>query len=123
MKFSIALIAFVATAVSAVDPNQVPQFGIQAGVNPQNGNCDGLNGIKIPCSCPPDRNAFIAKLNQNVAAGQVFGTPVPFPTDASNASQAARIEAAIITLQNLRGPGVGCPASSTTFVSQRAALL
>ena len=46
---------------------------------------------------------------------------VTFPTDSSDQSAAARIEAAIITLQNFNGAGVGCPAASTTFVAQQQA--
>lgn len=42
--------------------------------------------------------------------------PVSFPTDDSNASKAARIQAVLVTLQNLNGPGVGCPAASTTLL-------
>jgi hypothetical protein len=68
-----------------VDEALVPQFGFSAGVNPTGtslhpyesflvadvrlytgtGDCDGaVNGadgqpVKIPCSCPPDRAAFI----------------------------------------------------------------
>ncbi len=48
-----------------VDPGLVPKFGIQAGVNPDGtGNCDGIKNaqgqvVKIPCSCPPNRDAFI----------------------------------------------------------------
>lgn len=50
----------------AVDPNLVPQFGISAGVNPTGtGDCDGVTNaagvvVKIPCSCPPNRDDFIA---------------------------------------------------------------
>jgi len=114
-----------------VDPNLVPQFGIQAGVNPTGtGDCDGIKNaagqvVKIPCSCPPDRGSFIASLSSNVAAGQVVNNPsvkVSFPTDNSKASQLARIQTAIVTLQNLRGPGVGCPAASTTFLAQQQAI-
>jgi hypothetical protein len=134
MKFTTALFATGAFFVSVssmpvrrdVDPNLIPQFGLAAGINPDGtGNCDGVNGIKIPCSCPPDRNTFIADLNANVAAGHATNNPsiaVSFPTDNSQASQLARIQAALVTLQNLRGPGVGCPASSTTFVAQQAAI-
>jgi len=32
------------------------------------------------------------------------------------------MNAAIVTLQNLRGPGAGCPAASTTFVAQLKAI-
>lgn len=114
-----------------VDPNLVPQFGIQAGINPTGtGDCDGITNaagqvVKIPCSCPPDRGSFIASLSGNVAAGQVVNNPsvkVSFPTDNSKASQLARIQTAIVTLQNLRGPGVGCPAASTTFLAQQKAI-
>lgn len=114
-----------------VDPNLVPQFGLQAGINPTGtGDCDGITNaagqvVKIPCSCPPDRNSFIASLSGNVAAGQVVNNPsvkVSFPTDNSKASQLARIQTAIVTLQNLRGPGVGCPAASTTFLAQQKAI-
>jgi hypothetical protein len=62
-----------------------------------------------------------------VAAGHAVNNPsvaVTFPTDDSNASKAARIQASLVTLQNLKGPGVGCPAASTTlrvsFVRQSA---
>jgi len=140
MKFTTALMsaAVLATSVSSaptkrdVNPALVPQFGHAAGVNPTGtGDCDGaVNGangqpIKVPCSCPPDRNTFIQKLNANVNAGHATNNPsvaVTFPTGQDNASQAARIEASIITLQNLNGPGQGCPAASTTFVAQQAAL-
>jgi len=115
-----------------VDPALVPDFGHAAGVNPTGtGDCDGaVNGangqpIKVPCSCPPDRTAFIQKLNANVAAGHATNNPsiaVTFPTGQDNASKAARLQAATITLQNLNGPGQGCPASSTTFVAQSKAL-
>ena len=45
-----------------------------------------------------------------------------FPTDNSKASQLARLTAATITLQNLRGPGVGCPQAATTFGAQAQAI-
>lgn len=129
-----------------VDPNLVPQFGLQAGLNPTGtGDCDGIKNaagqvVKIPCSCPPDRDSFIAvsissslprvavlklvlqSLSANVAAGHAVnntGVVVSFPTDNSKASKLARVQAAIVTLQNLKGPGVGCPAASTTFVAQQ----
>ncbi|KAJ7037714.1 hypothetical protein C8F04DRAFT_1035323 [Mycena alexandri] len=134
MKFTSTLISAVfAVSVSAmpvqkrgVDPNLVPQFGIVAGTNPTGtGDCDGVNGIKIPCSCPPDRNSFIASLSGDVAAGHNInnpGVPSPFPTDGSTASQIVRLQTSITALQNLFGPGKGCPASATTFLAQIAAL-
>ncbi|KAJ7243648.1 hypothetical protein C8J57DRAFT_1452371 [Mycena rebaudengoi] len=131
MKFTSAFISsvVVATAVSAlplqrraVDPALVPQFGVVAGTNPTGtGDCDGVNGVKIPCSCPPDRNAFIAQLSNDVAAGHHLNNPgvaAPFPTDNSVASQITRLQTSITMLQNLRGPGVGCPAVSSTFLQQ-----
>jgi len=115
-----------APAAGGVDPNLVPQFGVSPGVNPTGtGDCDGINGIKIPCACPPDRNSFIASLSANVAAGHDVNNPAvaaPFPTDNSVQSQIARLQTSISSLQNLHGAGVGCPAASTTFSAQLKAL-
>lgn len=47
---------------------------------------------------------------------------VSFPLDGSKASQLARINVASVTLQNLVGPGKGCPIVSTTFQAQAAAI-
>jgi hypothetical protein len=47
---------------------------------------------------------------------------VTFPLGDSNADKSARITAALITLQNLNGPGKGCPAVSTTLLAQQKAL-
>lgn len=69
--------------------------------------------------CPPDNATYIASLQANVAAGFAVNNTVvavPFPTDDSSASQATRINAALVTLQNLEGAGKGCPASSTTLL-------
>jgi len=48
---------------------------------------------------------------------------VSFPPDNSVLSQLARVDTALVTLQNLFGPGKGCPAVSTTLSAQQAALL
>ncbi|KAK2465305.1 hypothetical protein APHAL10511_002659 [Amanita phalloides] len=130
-----ALAAFVSSlpllVKRDVDPTLVPQFGVQAGTNPTGtGDCDGITNaqgqvVKIPCSCPPDRNSFIQSLSANVAAGHVLNNPsvpVTFPADSSAQSQIARLQTAIVTLQNLHGPGVGCPAASATFLRQQQAL-
>lgn len=113
------------------DESLVPQFGINAGVNPSGGivngvptgSCDGLNGNKIPCFCPPDRTQFIAKLRKNVAAGTLFGAlDMSFPTTNSTADQIARLNTCVNTLQNFRDDtkrGFGCPGVSTTFVRDR----
>lgn len=142
MKFTSTAIIAAALALStssttafpfkrAIDASLVPQFGLASGLNPTGtGDCDGINGpngqaIKIPCFCPPDRNEFIRITDQNVAAGFVVNNPsvkVSFPTDNSRDSQLARMQTALVTLQNLRGPGVGCPAASTTFVAQQKAI-
>lgn len=140
MKFATAALsaaALLAASVSSVPFRRdvpvdlVPQFGVTAGVNPTGtGDCDGIPNaqgvpIKIPCSCPPDRDSFIAELNQNVNAGFVINNPsvkLTFPTDNSKASQLARLNAAAVTLQNLKGPGVGCPVAATTFSAQNAAI-
>ena len=50
------------------------------------------------------------------------GIALSFPTGNDKASKLARMNAAIVTLQNLRGPGAGCPAASTTFVAQLKAI-
>lgn len=108
-----------------------PTLGWHNGVNPRNGgDCDGAvtkNGsaIAVPCDCPPDRMAFIAKMAANVRAGHVVTNPsvvVDFPTDDSDAAKLARISAAAATLQNLKGPGSGCPIVSTTLQAQDAAI-
>jgi len=140
MKFSTAVslaAALLAASVSSVPVKRdvpvalIPQFGVKAGVNPTGtGNCDGINNaagqpIAIPCTCPPDRNQFIQSLNANVNAGHAVNNPsvqVSFPTDSSQASALARLNAATVTLQNLNGPGVGCPAVSTTFQAQQQAI-
>lgn len=141
MKFlsNIVPLVVLAVTVSSIpisrrDVNEalIPQFGFQSGVNPTGtGDCDGaVDGadgqpIKIPCACPPDRQTFVQDLNTNVAAGHVINNPsvgISFPEDNSNASQLARINAAIVTLQNLNGPGQGCPVVSTTFQAQSAAI-
>ncbi|KAF9223148.1 hypothetical protein BS17DRAFT_755009 [Gyrodon lividus] len=115
-----------------VNPALVPPFGWVAGINPDGtGNCDGaVNGtdgkpIQVPCQCPPNSTFFLDTLNENVAAGFVTTNPtvkLTFPTDNSTASQLARLNAAAVTLQNLEGPGVGCPISSTTFTAQHKAI-
>lgn len=86
-------------------------------------------------SCRSSQNEFklsvqlliqsMQALNQNVAAGFVTTNPtvkLSFPVDNSTASQLARLNAAAVTLQNLEGPGVGCPVSSTTFSAQHKAI-
>jgi Fe-S cluster biogenesis protein NfuA len=112
------------TASAAQVAQLAPNLGFTAGRNPDGtGNCDGINGpngqpIKIPCACPPSQADFVTALQANVAAGKAVNNPsVPFsfPTDSSSQSQAARIEAGLVTLQNLHGPGQGCPASSSTL--------
>lgn len=140
---------------ASIDSSLIPQFGVQSGVNPTGtGDCDGIKGpngqvVKIPCSCPPDRNTFIQvrflknttkkkemfswvfiiyffkALNANVNAGHAINNPsvtVSFPTGNSKDDNLARINAALVTLQNLNGTGVGCPAASTTFLAQQKAI-
>ncbi|KAG6900640.1 hypothetical protein C0993_006744 [Termitomyces sp. T159_Od127] len=139
MKLSLCVAPVVAAValVSAVpfkrdvNPSLVPEFGVTAGVNPTGtGDCDGTTNsagtvVKIPCSCPPDRASFLQSLNANVNAGKVVNNPsvsVTFPTDGSKDSQLARLQTAIVTLQNLNGAGKGCPAASTTFLAQQKAI-
>jgi hypothetical protein len=75
--------------------------------------------------CPDIIRINTQDLNENVAAGQVVNNPsvkLSFPEDDSKASQLARINAAIVTLQNLNGKGKGCQVASTTFLAQEAAI-
>jgi hypothetical protein len=109
-----------------------PDLGHPSGLNPTGtGDCDGAvlrpdgSPVKIPCSCPPPQDVYIAALRANVQAGHAVNQPavqISFPLDDSNASKSARITAALITLQNLNGSGVGCPAASTTLLAQQKAL-
>ncbi|EJD51010.1 hypothetical protein AURDEDRAFT_112062 [Auricularia subglabra TFB-10046 SS5] len=109
-----------------------PELGHQAGINPTGtGDCDGAvlrddgTPIPIPCSCPPAQDVYINALRANVQAGFAINQPavaVQFPTDDSTQSEITRITAALITLQNLNGSGVGCPAASTTLLARQKAL-
>jgi hypothetical protein len=111
-----------ANNTGAFDASLVPEFGIQAGQQPDGtGNCIGDKGKKIPCDCPPNRNTFVQKVAAAAAAGNSAGVPIKFPTDNSSASKKQRIGASIIVLQNLQSKGVGCPAAATTFLEQQAA--
>ncbi|KAJ7921184.1 hypothetical protein B0H13DRAFT_2418154 [Mycena leptocephala] len=120
------LLADLQSGTPSVDANLVPPFDVTPGVNPTlTGDCDGINGIKIPCSCPPDRTFFIAALSENVAAGNATNNPTfpaPWPTDDSNASQITRLQTLILTLQNLFAAGTGCPVASTDFLQKLQAL-
>lgn len=65
------------------------------------------------------------KLQQDIAAGHAVnnsGVSITFPTDSSENSQLARINAATVALQNMFGAGVGCPNAATTFGAQAAAI-
>ncbi|KAM0754397.1 hypothetical protein T439DRAFT_352411 [Meredithblackwellia eburnea MCA 4105] len=109
-----------------VDVNLIPDFGVTAGVNPDGtGNCQGVNNILIPCSCPPPRDLFVNDLIQNVQAGHAINNTavagLTFPNGADKGSVLARLNTATVTLQNLFGAGVGCPQAATTFGAQAAA--
>ncbi|KZW01651.1 hypothetical protein EXIGLDRAFT_717235 [Exidia glandulosa HHB12029] len=109
-----------------------PPLGHAAGINPTGtGDCDGAvlrddgTAVKVPCNCPPSQDVYINALRANVQAGHAVNqpsVPVSFPTDDSINSQITRIQAALISLQNLNGSGVGCPAASTTLLAQQKAL-
>lgn len=112
-----------AGASGNINPSLVPDFGVAQNANAnarQQGSCDGFNAasnavVNIPCSCPPSRASFLAALNKNVAAGSVQGDKIQFNNDASDQSAATnkqRATAMLVTLQNLTGAGVGCPAAS-----------
>jgi hypothetical protein len=54
------LLALLQSGTPSVDPYSVPSFDVTPGVNPTpTGDCDGINGTPIPCSCPPDRTFFV----------------------------------------------------------------
>ncbi|KAL1864096.1 hypothetical protein Daus18300_007876 [Diaporthe australafricana] len=110
-------------ATGNINPSLVPDFGVAQNANAnarQQGSCDGFNAassavVNIPCSCPPSRASFLAALDKNVAAGSVQGEKVQFSNDASDQSAGTnkqRATAMLVTLQNLNGAGVGCPAAS-----------
>jgi len=108
-----------------------PQLGSVQNNNPNKfGDCDGPkqpDGTipKVPCACPPDRNEFVDQLLANALAGHAIRNPtvkVTFPTGNSKADQQGRITASTITLQNLNGPGQGCPNVSTTLKAQSDAI-
>ncbi|EIM86113.1 uncharacterized protein STEHIDRAFT_122094 [Stereum hirsutum FP-91666 SS1] len=142
MKFTSVMIPLFAGLVASVaaapmskrdvDPSLIPSLGFSAGVNPTGtGDCDGaVNGadgkpIAVPCACPPTQDVFNQHLQADVAAGHAVNNPsvaTPFPTDGSVASQLARVNTALVSLQNLNGPGKGCPAVSTTLQAQQKAL-
>jgi hypothetical protein len=106
---------------TTINPALVPSFGIQRGIKlPNSADCAGLNNKAIPCQCPPLRDDFIAKLSKFTAAGNAFGTPVKFPQGDDKNSARQRIGALTVTLQNLEGPGKGCPIVSTTFGQLKA---
>jgi hypothetical protein len=113
---SAALIAALAPSLGATPP--LPPTGF--------GDCVGpVRNASVPCSCPPPHAAYLAALAANVLAGHALnntGVPVTFPTGNTTADAHARITAAAVTLQNLEGPGVGCPLTSTTLGVQAAAL-
>ncbi|KAH9968369.1 hypothetical protein BGW80DRAFT_1339434 [Lactifluus volemus] len=137
--FSNPITPVQAAAINANTPTTAqivalaPQLDFTAGKNPTGtGDCDGaVNGadgkpIKVPCSCPPDQTTFDNHLVGDVKAGFALHNPavkVFYPLDNSTPSQLARVDTAIVTLQNLFGPGKGCPAVSTTLGAQQAALL
>ena len=81
MKFSTTRILAAVYVVSVssipvrrdVDPKLVPELGATAGKNPTGtGDRDGaVNGpdgkpIKVPCTCPPDRQTFLAVRSQRL---------------------------------------------------------
>jgi hypothetical protein len=109
-----------------------PDLGVKAPLPPTGfGDCKGpVNNaagqpISVPCSCPPSCEAFIAALTKDVLAGQAvnnLSVKVSFPLGDSVADKKGRINAASVTLQNLNGPGKGCPFVSTTLGAQVKAL-
>jgi len=107
-----------------------PELGSEPNKQPIDAEClgpaqpDGQQK-RIPCACPPTRDAFIDALFRDVSLGHAANNPtvkVSFPTGDSVQDKKARITAGTIALQNLDGPSKGCPNVSTTFAAQSAAL-
>ena len=102
-------------------PTATPKLFSTAG-----GDCDGPrqpSGLipRVPCLCPPLKQAYLTALTANVLAGHAVnntGVRVTFPTGNSVQDKHDRITAGVITLQNLKAAGVGCPGVSTTFALQ-----
>jgi hypothetical protein len=130
LPFVVAAVALPApqTLTIVIEQTLIPAFGIDSGIPSvkQLGSCQGANDIDIPCQCPPTLDNFAARLSQFVAAGDVFGIEIAFPTDSSVQSQLARIDACIDTLQNMDDTvlGQGCPiAAAPNFGAIQASLL
>ena len=108
----------IAAVSTSIPEGLVPNFGITPGVDDplQAGSCLGVDNAAIPCFCPPPRDEFIERLNETVAAGNAFGIPARFLTHNSTASQEARKNAFIVTMQNFdnAGLGIGCPKAANT---------
>ncbi|KAF2007870.1 hypothetical protein P154DRAFT_419336 [Amniculicola lignicola CBS 123094] len=105
----------------SIDPSLIPAFGVTAGQNPDgSGRCDGANNILIPCFCPPNREAFIEKVNSAVALGNFLGTPVTFNVDPlaqSNKDKFNRATTCLIILQSFNSThSVGCPTASAPII-------
>jgi hypothetical protein len=116
-----ATIARLAPDLGASQP--LPPSGAGDCLGPVNGP-DG-KPARVPCQCPPTRENYIAQLTANVRASKAIHNPsvgISFPVGDSVADKQARITAAAITLQNLDGPGKGCPLVSTTLGVQSKAL-
>ncbi|KAH8927544.1 hypothetical protein BT69DRAFT_1277933 [Atractiella rhizophila] len=113
---------------NGVDASRVPEFGVTPGVPDPAGSasCVGVNGKLIPCTCPPNRDDFIQQMIANVGAGHAVNNPavsVPaFPSGNSLQDIETIFTISTVTLQNLKGPGVGCPQVATTWASQLAAI-
>ena len=70
---------------------------------------------------PPALQSLLKSVQAWIAVNNP-SVKVTFPTDNSNQSQSTWINAALITLQNLNGPGKWCPAVSTTLLARQKAL-
>ena len=116
------------TVTDVIDASFIPPFGAVSGIPSatQPGSCQGASNINIPCQCPPNKDVFQARLTEFVSAGSAFGITVSFPTDNSVQSQLERVNACIVTLQNIDNTvlGEGCPiAAAPNFSSLQEGLL
>lgn len=57
--FSATIFLVSAQSGPTLNENLVPEFGVEREKNPQNGTCEGVNGSRISCDCPPLMPHFI----------------------------------------------------------------
>jgi hypothetical protein len=65
--------AILTKRCSGVPEDRIPQFGVQSNVTiPGSASCEGINGVQIPCQCPPPRAQFIAVILHRCLCSALF---------------------------------------------------